>query len=93
MNEDEQMRYDYLFDKSKDELVKQVMDAEDCMTAHDELEQIMDQIIELQDKMLDDLAKEVEEYESGSRPPRKLIPKPVHTDEERLSYLKLKLKR
>lgn len=93
MNEDEQMRYDYLFDKSKDELAKQVMDAEDCITANDELMQTMDEIITLQDKMITDLSKEVEEYESGSRPPRKHVPKPVHTDEERLSKLKLKLKR
>lgn len=80
-------------DLSYAELEQRLEDCEDCMTQNDELMQDMDKVIELQDKMITDLSKEVEEYESGTRPPRKLIPKPVHTDEERLSKLKLKLKR
>lgn len=94
MNEDEQMRYDYLFDKSKDELAKQVMDAEDCITANDELMQTMDQIITLQDKVINDLVKELASYKhESSRAPGKLVQKRVYTDEDKLNILKSKLNR
>jgi hypothetical protein len=90
MKEQDQSRYDELFERSKHELVQQVMEAEDSMTANDELMQVLYEIVELQDKIITKQEKELDGYMSGRPPFRKLVPKPVHTDEERLVELQRK---
>ena len=73
------------------ELEQRIEEAEDCMTQNDELMQLLDQVIKLQDKMIADLYKQVEDLENCKPPFRKLVPKPVYTDEDKLNILKDKI--
>ena len=75
MKEEDQIRYEELFERSHDKLVQQVMEAENCMTAHDEEMQIIEgnnaglniQLLELR-AQVDALAEELQKYKTEMKP-------------------------